>query len=1077
MPTVEELELQINATAQQANSRITALAKKLDTLSTSLKKIEGININSTTAAIQQLSGAVGAMKGVSTKKFEDLANGISAISKVRVNPQQYIDLSNSLTQLSTGLSSLNAVNSNIVKFVDATARLANAGQNIAITTGVMPRFSENLQSLITTVSQAPVVSQSTIQFTSALGQLASTGARLGTVSNNLSTFGTELSKVITTLSQAPQVSANTIQLTNALANLASQSSKVGSASRNLTSGLNRTSSTMQKTSKSATSLAAAFGKFYANYFLFVRGFKGLWKSVESAMDYIEVANYFNEAFAQVAKNADYSAFEELGYETAEAYADSFAERAKELTAKMTGYQIGETGSLTATGAASLGINPSDLMKYQAMFGQMSSSMGVASETSLKLSNALTMIGADLASIKNMDFEDTWQSMSSGIVGMSRSWDKYGVNIRNVNLQQKLNELGIEASIDALNQQDKALLRGIILLENSRYAWGDLAETISQPANQLRLLEASMENFARTFGGLFIGLVTQVMPYINGLMIALERMVRYVGDLFGVDWDSAFAALGSSGGDNTIISDILDEADEASSSVKALQRQLLGFDEINKLGSDSENKDATAGLGDVSAITSAFDDIYDEYTETWQKSFDKVENNANKFADNIIKKLNKISKKLQPLKEPFDMLIQSLQGLSEFSFGALEEFYTNFLDPVGNWMINDNSGIARFLDITTKLNNNIDWESLKNAVGDLSSVLATISLISWNTLMSFYDNFLEPIGEWVLGEGILKLVDILERMVSGIDWDSFDKVVSGVLALASDIITDIADSLLNIAKDVEPYVTPVINSIIGAFEELLNILRPVWNFIDEYILPVLEEKIGAAIKTALSVITGLFDNIKTALSGVVNFVSGVFTGNWEKAFGGLKDIVTGIFNSLTHPIDMLGASFEGLINGIKVTFNKLKPLLTSPLNAVLGMFEGFVNKIIGAWNVAIEALNSIGKITINGTSYGGMNIPLASTVTIPRFVTGGFPEDGLFMANHGELVGKFSNGKTAVANNEQIVAGIEAGVYNAVVAALSTASNNNSNVTVILEGDASELFRVVQDQGRDYQRRYNREVFA
>ena len=53
-----------------------------------------------------------------------------------------------------------------------------------------------------------------------------------------------------------------------------------------------------------------------------------------------------------------------------------------------------------------------------------------------------------------------------------------------------------------------------------------------------------------------------------------------------------------------------------------------------------------------------------------------------------------------------------------------------------------------------------------------------------------------------------------------------------------------------------------------------------------------------------------------------------------------------------------------------------------------------------------------------------------------YAKGGFPEDGLFMANHNELVGQFSNGKTAVANNEQIVTGIEYGVERAVERALA-----------------------------------------
>lgn len=52
------------------------------------------------------------------------------------------------------------------------------------------------------------------------------------------------------------------------------------------------------------------------------------------------------------------------------------------------------------------------------------------------------------------------------------------------------------------------------------------------------------------------------------------------------------------------------------------------------------------------------------------------------------------------------------------------------------------------------------------------------------------------------------------------------------------------------------------------------------------------------------------------------------------------------------------------------------------------------------------------------------------LNIAWYANGGFPEDGLFMANHGELVGKFANGKTAVANNEQIVEGIRQGVRDA-----------------------------------------------
>lgn len=203
----------------------------------------------------------------------------------------------------------------------------------------------------------------------------------------------------------------------------------------------------------------------------VKGFKD---AIMSAMNMIETVHYFNVSFEQIGKEAA-STWKEAGYESAEAYAKSFSERAKELTSKMTGFNVSEEGVLSETGKASLGIDPNLLMNYQATFAQMSNSMGVASETALKLSTALTEIGADLSSTKNIGFKNVYNDMASGLAGMSRTLDKYGVNIRNANMQQKLNELGLKANITALNQNDKALLRTIILLDRTRYAWGDMAD--------------------------------------------------------------------------------------------------------------------------------------------------------------------------------------------------------------------------------------------------------------------------------------------------------------------------------------------------------------------------------------------------------------------------------------------------------------------------------------------------------------------------------------------------------------------------------------------------------------------------
>ena len=127
--------------------------------------------------------------------------------------------------------------------------------------------------------------------------------------------------------------------------------------------------------------------------------------------------------------------------------------------------------------------------------------------------------------------------------------------------------------------------------------------------------------------------------------------------------------------------------------------------------------------------------------------------------------------------------------------------------------------------------------------------------------------------------------------------------------------------------------------------------------------------------------------------------------------------------------------ENLKNGVFNGFKGIAVKTVEVLNSIIESFESMVDKVVDKVNDLIDKINdSLGEFL--------PNIPNISfkanfgRIPIPEFRTGGFPEDGLFYANHNELVGQFSNGRTAVANNEQIVAGIEGGVERAVERALA-----------------------------------------
>ena len=663
---------------------------ELDSLEVKITGTAAKAINSVDKLINQLTRLSGSLSSINGSSLTGLANGVSQLGSAMQN-------------MNTGTADFTRLAKNITKI--------SSVDNVALT-----NTATSLEAVTKAVASISAIPQNAVQvteFAKSLGKLGSKSIENATV--NIPKLGNALNGLMTTLSRAPNVSQNVIQMTNAMANLASQGSKVGTVSNSLTRSFNQTSSSTSEAKKGFGGLASAIGKFYATYFMVIRSTKQLWKSIESSMDYVETLNYFNAAFGQVADNA-VEQWKTSGYDSAEAYYNSFAKRAEELTAKMSGYTVSDSGMLTATGQASLGIDPEQLMNYQSVFGQMSSSMGVTSENALILSNVLSEIGADLASVKNLDFEDVWQDMSSGLAGMSRTLDKYGVNIRNVNLQQELTNLGIEANISNLNQNEKALLRTIILLDNTRYAWGDLSSTLTQPANQLRLLEANFSNLGRTIGNIFLPVVAKVLPYLNALVIVAQRAAAAIVSFLGFT-DFEWGGLGG-GSSSDVLSDIYDEVgdvsdglSDATGNAKELKNTLMGFDEINKLNDDTSTSSSSStgsglGVADTAKLDEAFKKMAEEYQAAWDKAFAGVSNKAQELADVL-------EKKLEPVKKIF-------QDFAVGDFFAAGQDTSNLVAGILNWFADAIDKVPWFT-IGQKMGDflaGIDWTKVFKAAGSV-----------------------------------------------------------------------------------------------------------------------------------------------------------------------------------------------------------------------------------------------------------------------------------------------------------------------------------------------------------------------
>lgn len=135
--------------------------------------------------------------------------------------------------------------------------------------------------------------------------------------------------------------------------------------------------------------------------------------------------------------------------------------------------------------------------------------------------------------------------------------------------------------------------------------------------------------------------------------------------------------------------------------------------------------------------------------------------------------------------------------------------------------------------------------------------------------------------------------------------------------------------------------------------------------------------------------------------------------------------------------------EGLANGISENTNLVETSMNNMLNSLIEKFETFTNRLRTALNNMLSDF-SRSMATMSIDDEGSVSYKKIEVKSIPRFATGGFPENGLFYANSSELVGKFTNGRTAVANNEQITEGIATAVYNAMVSA-NQGGDNSFNI--------------------------------
>ena len=490
-------------------------------------------------------------------------------------------LANSLTNfqksLSIDTSKLTSISNSIQSIANAASSMNTSGiKNISTLTNSINRMGKIDTSGLSRISSALKTFSADMAGTKVDGvgdiaSIASSISRLGGVASgraitNIPLLAKNLKQLFTTLSTAPNVSENIIRMTNALAGLASTGAASGRAANSLGRNLNTYTVSARRATKSTFSLAAAFGRFYATYFLVIRGIKSLWKSIEGTTDYIEAFNYYTVAFNKVGKEWGKD-FEKFGYDNAEDYAQSFGSRVNELLGKMSGLKVDVDGGLISESEMkNLGLNLQEITQYASQLASITNSLGQTGEVTTAISKSMTMLAGDISSLFNVDFSTVATNLQSGLIGQSRALYKYGIDITNATLQTYAYRYGIEKAVSEMSQAEKQQLRLLAILDQSKVSWGDLANTINSPSNMIRQFTNNVKEAGMVLGQLFIPVLQKVLPVINGVVIAIKRLLVSVANLLGIKIDFSSFGQGVSGY-NEELEDTADALDKVGASAK------------------------------------------------------------------------------------------------------------------------------------------------------------------------------------------------------------------------------------------------------------------------------------------------------------------------------------------------------------------------------------------------------------------------------------------------------------------------------------------------------------------------------
>jgi hypothetical protein len=339
---------------------------------------------------------------------------------------------------------------------------------------------------------------------------------------------------------------------------------------------------------------------------------------------------------------------------------------------------------------------------------------------------------------------------------------------------------------------------------------------------------------------------------------------------------------------------------------------------------------------------------------------------------------------------------------------------------------------------------LNWNSIPNALASpLSRVglLVSGATLALGAILAFSGCM--PLGIALMAIGATSLVSVM-----ALNWNGLSDEVQNVIAIITTVVS-VAFLAIGAALAFSGANIPLGLALLAAGAVTMGTaIMPNWNDLSDNVqqkISMITTVVGGALLAvgAILALSGVALPLGLGLmaAGALS-LGAIATLNWDFVVNSIKKVVSVITGILSGALIVLGVllclSGAGVGLGLAVLAAGLSlsyAAWTLDDNPITRFVRQMANSIIGLVNGVIDAINDMFHIQFNGLSVMGItlipafDIRLVDIPHIPFFEDGGFPNEGqLFIAREAgaEMVGAMGR-RTAVANNDQIVEGISAGV--------------------------------------------------